>query len=91
MFVVQKRHEAIADLVKELRKEGGIMDDKKLMPDPPLATVRQAAAFLVVSTETIYRMLRKKELEPVMVREAYRIRWADLHAIVDPRPKKKAA
>ena len=48
-----------------------------------LATPRQAAAFLNVSRSTMYEMMNSGDVDSIKVRGCRRIRWADLHAIVN--------
>ncbi len=53
------------------------------MPDRPLLTIPQAAAELVVSRHTVYRLITDGTLEAVQVRSRLRIRPRDLERYLD--------
>lgn len=57
----------------------------KLAPRPVdgLAKVVEAAAFLSVTRQAVYRMLKEKQLTYCYVRDEIRVKWTELHAIVD--------
>lgn len=55
-----------------------------------LATIRQAADYLALSTRTIYRMIEEGELKVVYVRSSPRVRWSQLERLIEPKkPHKK--
>lgn len=60
-------------------------------PRKGLATFKEAAEFLSVTTRTIYRMVEDGQLDRIDVRSSPRIRWSQLERMARPRkkPKKK--
>ena len=55
----------------------------KTYPVQGLAKVSEAAEFLSVSRDTIYRMVNDDQIKFVTVRDAVRIPWSVLHEMVD--------
>ena len=54
-------------------------------PTEGLAKVPEAARFLSVSRDTIYKMIKDREIAFVQVRDVFRIPWPELHAMASPK------
>ena len=50
-------------------------------PASGVATVREIAAFLKVSTDTVYRMVNDNEIKSFRVRTGIRIPWSAVHEL----------
>lgn len=56
-------------------------------PTEGLARVPDAAKFLSVGRDTVYRMIKDGQLESCTVRNAIRIPWSALHSLVKSAKK----
>jgi len=54
-----------------------------------LATFKEAAEFLSVTTRTIYRMVEDGQLDRIEIRSRPRIRWSQLERMARPSKSKK--
>lgn len=50
-------------------------------PKEGLARVSEAATFLSISREVVYRLVKRGELAHVLVNDAIRVPWESLHAL----------